>query len=331
MPTTPKLGIPYPALPDPADVPLDTGELATRIDDIAGAANGLATLDGTGKVPAAQLPPASSGLPPVAGQEGKWLRVTGGAAVWEAQNDVPVSAYAAKGDVLAATGPGVPARVPVGTNGHVLTADAAAALGVKWAAVSGGGGGAGIEYENEWNPATAYVAGDVVNWEGVEYLAVNPSTGQEPPPVESGGGGGGSAGVEELAYAEFTSEVTADGTTEATATPVVTAPAITLDGLTPIVVEFFSPGVYFLQAATAEGYFFDGSTSLGRVWFYGSIRITVGETLEPTHVVRRLIPPAGSHTYSFRARVASGSGSIWAGGPGGPGQAAPGFIRVVKT
>lgn len=59
MPTTPKLGIPYPVLADPADVPQDTGELATQIDSLAAVANGLATLDAAGKLPIAQLPVAA--------------------------------------------------------------------------------------------------------------------------------------------------------------------------------------------------------------------------------------------------------------------------------
>lgn len=49
--------------------------------------------------------------------------------------------------------------------------------------VPASGGGAGIEYENVWAAGTAYQAGDVVRHNGVDYLAVNPSTGQTPPAV----------------------------------------------------------------------------------------------------------------------------------------------------
>lgn len=43
------------------------------------------------------------------------------------------------------------------------------------------GGGGGADYEGAWAVGTPYVQGDVVLYNGVEYLAVNPSTGQTPP------------------------------------------------------------------------------------------------------------------------------------------------------
>jgi hypothetical protein len=45
----------------------------------------------------------------------------------------------AKGDLIAATAADTPARLAVGTNGQVLTADSTAATGLKWATSSSGG------------------------------------------------------------------------------------------------------------------------------------------------------------------------------------------------
>ena len=54
---------------------------------------------------------------------------------------VPKALVDAKGDVLAGTGADALARVAVGSDGQVLTADAAAAAGVKWATPAAGGSG----------------------------------------------------------------------------------------------------------------------------------------------------------------------------------------------
>ncbi len=53
---------------------------------------------------------------------------------------ITASVADAKGDLLAATAADVIARLPVGIDTQVLTADSAEATGIKWAAAGGGGG-----------------------------------------------------------------------------------------------------------------------------------------------------------------------------------------------
>jgi hypothetical protein len=62
---------------------------------------------------------------------------------WVAQDDsnaIQNAIVDAKGDLIAATAADTPARLAVGANGTVLTADSAEATGLKWAAAAGGGG-----------------------------------------------------------------------------------------------------------------------------------------------------------------------------------------------
>ena len=63
---------------------------------------------------------------------------------WVAQDDsnaIQNAIVDAKGDLIAATAADTPARLAVGTNGQVLTADSTAATGLKWAAAGGGDDG----------------------------------------------------------------------------------------------------------------------------------------------------------------------------------------------
>jgi hypothetical protein len=52
-----------------------------------------------------------------------------------ADGAIPESLVIAKGDLLAASASGVVARVGLGTNGYVLTADSAQTAGIKWSSV----------------------------------------------------------------------------------------------------------------------------------------------------------------------------------------------------
>ncbi len=61
---------------------------------------------------------------------------------WVAQDDsnaIQNAIVDAKGDLIAATAADTPARLAVGTNGQVLTADSTAATGIKWATPASGG------------------------------------------------------------------------------------------------------------------------------------------------------------------------------------------------
>jgi hypothetical protein len=133
------------------------------------------------------------------------------------------------------------------------------------------------------------------------------------------------AALKTLAYAEATTVATITATSEATAQAVVTAPAITLDGATVILVEFSA----YAAAPPTGGpsmaiVLFDGATPLGQLAYLQNAGYV------PIRVARRLTPAAATHTYSIRAWVSSGSGTIH-GGAGGSNVPMPAFIRIARA
>jgi hypothetical protein len=79
----------------------------------------------------------------------------------------------AKGDMLVATGADAFARVAVGSDGHVWTADAASTAGAKWAAAAGGGGQSVITFASPRAGASGPTATLPANlYSGAIYLTV---------------------------------------------------------------------------------------------------------------------------------------------------------------
>lgn len=126
----------------------------------------------------------------------------------------------------------------------------------------------------------------------------------------------------ELDYREFTSQVSTVATSEAGAAIIVTADAVTFDGVHPVIVQFFCPAV--LRGNNwSQGYLFEDGSSIGELWYFSA----AGET--PVLVQRRLTPTSGLHTFSVRCwSDVSGSAT---GGAGGSGNYMPGFIRIVRA
>lgn len=132
-------------------------------------------------------------------------------------------------------------------------------------------------------------------------------------------------------YDELTSNVVVSATTEAAATTVKTATAVTFDGLTTVRVEFFAP--YVDVAANAGGnnvrfVLYDGSSSIGLLGLSGSGQTAVLDG--PVMLGRELTPSAAAHTYSVRAFRTNANSTV-TGGAGASGNDVPGYIKITKV
>jgi hypothetical protein len=93
---------------------------------------------------------------------------------WVAQDDsnaIQNSIVDAKGDLIAATAADTPARLAVGTNGQVLTADSTAATGLAWATPSSGGSNTFYAGKNK------FINGDFGVWQRGTSFAITSATG----------------------------------------------------------------------------------------------------------------------------------------------------------
>jgi hypothetical protein len=167
--------------PSPSDeqtLSWDSGASAWRprtvlLPTIADAKGDL--IAGTGVDTVARLPVGSNNQVLVADSTQttgiKWAAVPGGGLV------AVDTLWDAKGDLAVASAADTAARLAVGSDGQILTADSAQTLGVKWAAAAGGGGVTVVNYTTVTNDVTVTgtavgTAATIVSSGAITYTAV---------------------------------------------------------------------------------------------------------------------------------------------------------------
>jgi len=103
---------------------------------------------------AATIVTLPDGLP---GSDAVWTVDSSGVTTWTLKSTLMTNPLTTKGDIIVRNAT-VPARLAVGTNGQVLTADSAEATGVKWAAAGGMTNAHGELFGTtvSWSVTTAY-------------------------------------------------------------------------------------------------------------------------------------------------------------------------------
>jgi len=140
-------------------------------------------------------------------------------------------------------------------------------------------------------------------------------------------------GLVELGYSQITSGVAINNGVAGTGVEVIAPLTVVCDG-SPIMVEFFTPEARPYNAANYElniSLFEDSSEKI-RSWGRQYNGVANFDN-KPVHLMARLSPSAGSHTYSVKAYVTNTSPSTNTGrieaGSGTTGSA-PAFLRVSK-
>ena len=272
----------------------------------------------------------------------------------------------AKGDLIGATADNTPARVAVGADDTVLTADSGQAAGLTWgpapiakALVDAKGDLIGATADNTparvavgandtvltadsgqaaglaWGPAP--IAKALVDAKGDLIGATADNT---PARVAVGANGTSlvadsaqAAGLRwalppgyQLDYAEITADDTFTATTEGTAELIVSGNSVTYDGATAIIIEVYFQA--FTNSAAVDNIYviYDNGASIGRI-ADGRRNGNGIDTLGGTFR-RRLTPSAAAHTYALHGFCsAAGTGTTRAGA-GGSGNVMPAFIRI---
>jgi hypothetical protein len=131
-----------------------------------------------------------------------------------------------------------------------------------------------------------------------------------------------------LGYTELTANTNVTATSEATATTLITSSAFTFDGSTAIEIRTwaasFAGGTNWIVPVLYDG------TSIGLFAVAGAFPWNAGSQQGEVVQSRRIVPTAASHTYSLRAYVDAGTGSVKAGA-GGSGAVMPAYMEIRRA
>ena len=132
----------------------------------------------------------------------------------------------------------------------------------------------------------------------------------------------------EVAYVEFTADVSITATTVGTANQVVSSGAITYEAV-PHLIEFYCAR-YTGPAQATNMILRDGTTVIGTI-----NNVQASMNASPFYLAIRRTPTAASHTYNLAAWLAgAGTGTFRAGTGGAAGDSTtfmPGYVRVTRV
>lgn len=137
----------------------------------------------------------------------------------------------------------------------------------------------------------------------------------------------------QIGYSQITASVNITGTTEGTATTVISPPAFTFDGK-DVYAIFFSPGLKPPGNAAGDTIIvglFESGTLINRFGFLQN-NLTNAVVIAGGEFAFKFTPSAASHTYVVAGWVTNTTNTpLVAAGVGGPGANPPAYVRFVKA